>query len=48
MADRILKYPPLTLAHHLSMMGFMNMVSPHFHDYVRIDGTVDLEKWLYL
>ena len=46
MADRILKYPPLTLAHHLSMMGFMNMVSPH--DYVRIDGTLDLEKWLYL
>ena len=48
MADRILKYPPLTLAHHLSMMGFMNMVSAHFHDYVRINGTVDLEKWLYL
>ena len=25
-------------------MGLMNMVRCHFHDYVRLDGTVDLEK----
>lgn len=42
------KITPLTLAHHLSMMGFMNMVRTNFPVYARIDGTVDLEKWLYL